>query len=78
MSTTIQTARVRFRRPYQGYKTGQVVTVAKGVARSLVLFGKAEPVEQLLVETAVAPQPALIETAVAPVAKARRRRRAKS
>ena len=52
--------------------------MAKGVARSLVLFGKAQPVEQLVIETAVAPQPALLETAVAPVAKAPRRRRAKS
>ena len=75
---TIETAQVRFLRAYQAYKPGQVVTVAKGVARSLVLFGRAEPVKQLLVETAVAPQPALLETAVAPVAKARRRRRAKS
>lgn len=73
----IETAQVRFYRPYQGYKTGQVVTVAKGVARSLVLFGKAEMVEQLVVETAVAPESARLETAVAPVAKAPRRRRAK-
>jgi hypothetical protein len=73
----IETAQVRFHRPYQGYKTGQVVTVAKGVARSLVLFGKAEMVEQLVVETAVAPESARLETAVAPVAKAPRRRRAK-
>lgn len=77
MSTTIETARVRFRRPYQGYKTGQVVTVAKGVARSLVLFGRADHVDELLVEAAVAPEPAAIERAVAPVAKAPRRRRAK-
>jgi hypothetical protein len=73
----IETAQVRFHRPYQGYKAGQVVTVAKGVARSLVLFGKAEMVEQLVVETAVAPESARLETAVAPVAKAPRRRRAK-
>ena len=73
----IETAQVRFHRPYQGYKPGQVVTVAKGVARSLVLFGKAEMVEQLVVETAVAPESARLETAVAPVAKAPRRRRAK-
>ena len=51
--------------------------MAKGVARSLVLFGKAEMVEQLVVETAVAPESARLETAVAPVAKAPRRRRAK-
>lgn len=74
---TIETAQVRFLRPYQGYKAGQVVTVAKGVARSLVLFGKAAPVEQLVVETAVAPQPSLLEVAVAPAAKAPRRRRVK-
>jgi len=73
----IETAQVRFHRPYQGYKTGQVVTVAKGVARSLVLFGRAELVEPLVVETAVAPEPARMETAVAPAAKAPRRRRAK-
>lgn len=74
---TIETAQVRFLRPYQGYKAGQIVTVAKGVARSLVLFGKAAPVEQLAVETAVAPQPSLLEVAVAPVGKAPRRRRVK-
>ena len=74
---TIETAQVRFLRPYQGYKAGQVVTVAKGVARSLVIFGKAAPVEQLAVETAVAPQPSLLEVAVAPVGKAPRRRRVK-
>lgn len=73
----IETAQVRFHRPYQGYKTGQVVTVAKGVARSLVLFGRAELVEQLVIETAVAPEPARMQTAVAPAAKAPRRRRAK-
>lgn len=73
----IETAQVRFHRPYQGYKTGQVVTVAKGVARSLVLFGRAELVEQLVVETAVAREPARMETAVAPAAKAPRRRRVK-
>lgn len=74
---TFDTSQVRFLRPYQGYKAGQVVTVAKGVARSLVLFGKAEVLEQLVVETAVAPQPSLLEVAVAPAAKAPRRRRVK-
>ena len=73
--TTIETAQVRFRRPYQAYKAGQVVTVSKGVARSLQLFGRVDIVPEL--EVAVAPEPAAAERAVAPVAKAPRRRRVK-
>lgn len=66
MTTTIETAKVRFRRPYQAYKTGQVVEVTKGAARTLVLFGRADIVEEPLLRMAVAPEPEGLEVAVAP------------
>ena len=69
----IETAQVRFRRPYGAYKTGRVYTFAKGVARSLELFGKADIVRKPVIEFATAPEPAT-ERAVAPVAKAKRGR----
>lgn len=75
---TIETAKVRFRRPYRAYKAGQVVTVTKGVARSLHVFGKADIVpETPIIETATAAEPEGLELAVAPVVKARRGRRKK-
>ena len=77
MTTTIETVRVRFLRPFRAYKIGQVVTVTKGVARSLHLSRRAEPVVEPQLEFAVAPEP-VVERAVQPVAKAQRRRRAKA
>ena len=74
MTETIQ---VRFLRPFRAYKPGQVVTVTKGVARSLQLARRAEPLVEPQLELAVAPEP-VVEHAVAPVAKAPRRRRAKA
>lgn len=73
----IETTKVRFLRPFRAYKPGQVVTVTKGVARSLQLARRAEPLVEPQLELAVAPEPA-VERAVAPVAKAPRRRRAKA
>jgi hypothetical protein len=74
----IETAHGRFRRPYGAYKTGRVYTFAKGVARSLELFGKADIVREPVIEFATAPEPEQLERAVAPVAKAPRGRRKKA
>jgi hypothetical protein len=74
----IETAQVRFRRPYKAYKTGRVYTFSKGVARSLELFGKADIVRQPVIEFATAPEPEPVERAVAPVARAPRGRRKKA
>lgn len=76
MTMTIERVKVRFRRPFQGYKGGQVIEIPKGQARSLELLGRADIVREPQLEMAVAPGPE-VETAVAPVAKAPRRRRAK-
>ncbi len=76
--TTTQLVPVRFRRPFQGYKGGQVVRVPRGQARSLELFGRADIVREPQFEFAVAPEPAGVEVAVAPVAKAKRPRRRKA
>ncbi|MGA1110010.1 MAG: hypothetical protein ACO3VO_00280 [Ilumatobacteraceae bacterium] len=74
---TFETAQVRFRRPYKAYKTDRVYTFAKGVARSLELYGKADVVRDPVIEFATAPEPDSVETAVAPIAKAKRGRRKK-
>jgi len=76
MTSTIETVQVKFMRPFRAYKLGQIVTVTKGVARSLQLSRLAQPFIQPQLELAVAPEPFAIETALAPVAKAPRRRRA--
>jgi len=73
----IDTVQVRFRRPWMAYKMGQIITLPKGQARSLQLFGRVDIVEQPQLELAVAPEPE-VERAVASVAKAPRRRRAKA
>lgn len=76
MTLTIQRIKVRFRRPFQGYKGGQVAEIPKGQARSLELLGRVDIVREPQLELAVAPEPE-VETAVALAAKAPRRRRAK-
>jgi hypothetical protein len=79
MTATIETAQVRMRRPWMAYKTGQIITVPKGQARSLVLFGRGDIVEEPQLRFAVEPPPAELEVAVAPpVAPKRRSRRPKS
>jgi hypothetical protein len=66
MSTTIETVQVRIRRPLMAYKAGQVITVPKGQARSLVLFGKADLVkDEPQLRFAVQPEPAELEVAAA-------------
>jgi hypothetical protein len=77
MTATIETVQVRIRRPMMAYKAGQVISVPKGQARSLVLFGKADLVDEPQLRFAVQPEPAELEVAVAPpVAPKRRRRKA--
>jgi hypothetical protein len=65
-------ARIRFVRPYQAYRRGDVIVMDKGPAKSLVLHGYAvEHVEELpLLEVATA-EHRDVETADAP----RRRKR---
>ncbi len=74
---SVETAKVRFTRPYMAYKAGQVATVTKGVAHSLARFGKAELVCEPQMEFATAPEPAGLELAIAPAAKAAKRGRRK-
>lgn len=74
MSDTVQ---VRFRRPYLGYKGGQVIGLPAGQARSMQLFGRVDIVTDPQLELAIAPEP-VVERAVAPAAKAPRKRRAKA
>lgn len=76
MTATIELVRVRFRRPFQAYKGGQVIELPKGQARSLELLGRADIVREPQLEMAMAPEP-VAERAVAPTAKKPRRRRAK-
>ncbi len=79
MSANIETVQVRIRRPFMAYKAGQVITVPKGQARSLVVFGKGDIVDEPQLRLAVAPEPAELEVAVAPpVTPKRRGRRPKS
>lgn len=74
--TTIQMENVRVLRPFMAYKTGQVIKVTSGLARTLELQKYAVRHQEPRLMFAEAPQPS-IERAEAPVAKARRRRNAK-
>lgn len=65
MMTAVETVLVRFRRPYQGYKAGQVVHVTRGLARTLVLYGRADMADDPQLQMAVAPEPVGLEVAVA-------------
>jgi hypothetical protein len=69
--------RVRFRRPYLAYKTGQVIELPGGQAHSMQLFGRVDIVAEPQLELAVAAEP-IVERAVAPAARAPRRRKAKA
>ncbi len=77
MSMTVETSQVRMRRPWMAYKAGQIITVPKGQARSLVLFGRGDIVEEPQLRFAVEPPPADIEVAVAPPVAPKRRGRPK-
>jgi hypothetical protein len=73
---TIETVRVRFVRPYQAYRAGQVVEVTGGLARSLELQCYAVRHAEPQLEFAAEPEPASLERAEAPVSKKRRKRNA--
>jgi hypothetical protein len=73
---TIELVAVRFLRPYQAYRTGQVVEVTGGLARSLELQRYAVRHVEPQLQFAAAPDPASLERAEAPVAKKRRKRNA--
>jgi hypothetical protein len=65
-------ARIRFVRPYQAYRRGDVIVMDKGPAKSLVLHGYAvEHVEEQPLLEVAAVDRRDVETAVAP----RRRKR---
>lgn len=74
--STIQMESVRVLRPFMAYRTGQVIKVTSGLARTLELQRYAVRHQEPQLLFAEAPQPAA-ERAEAPVAKARRRRNAK-
>lgn len=77
MTATYEMVQVRFKRPHQAYRVGQLVSVTRGQARTLELFGKAERVNRPQLELAIAPD-VDVEQAIAPAAKAPRRRRKQS
>lgn len=74
--TSIETVSVRFVRPYQSYRAGQVVDVTAGLARSLELQCYAVRHKEPQLAFATAPESASLERAEAPVAKKRRKRNA--
>lgn len=74
--TSIETVSVRFVRPYQAYRAGEVVGVTAGLARSLELQCYAVRHQEPQLAFATAPEPASLERAEAPVAKKRRKRNA--
>lgn len=74
--TVGELVKVRMLRSYGSYRTGQIVDVTGGLARSLEIAKYAERVKaEPQFRFAVAPEPE-VERAEAPVAKARRRRHA--
>ena len=74
--STLELVSVRFVRPYQAYRTGQIVEVTGGVARSLELQAYAVRQKEPQLTFATVPEPAAMERAEAPVAKKRRRKNA--
>ena len=71
----IETQSMRFLRPYQIYKAGQVVDVAKGLGRSLELAriaARIAPEPQMLFATA---RKLNVERTETPIAKQRRQKK---
>lgn len=73
---SIDLVSVRFVRPYQVYRPGQVVKVTAGVARSLELQRYAVRHDEPQLQFATAAEPVAMERAEAPVAKKRRKKHA--
>lgn len=77
MAMTMDGVKIEMLRSYMRYRTGQVVVVTAGLARTLELAGYAKRMaDEPQLQFAVAPAPLGAERAEAPVAKQRRRRRA--
>ena len=75
MAMTMEGVKVQMQRSYMRYRTGQVVTVTAGLARTLELAGYAQRVTDVpQFEFATAPEPAGLERAEAPMGKRRRKR----
>jgi len=75
MAMTTDGVKVQMQRSYMRYRTGQVVTVTAGLARTLELAGYAKRVaDEPKFEFATAPEPADLERAEAPMGKRRRKR----
>ena len=75
MAMTMDGVKVQMQRSYMRYRTGQVVTVTAGLARTLELAGYAKRVTDVpQFEFATAPEPAELERAEAPMGKRRRKR----
>jgi len=67
--------KVQMQRSYMRYRTGQVVTVTAGLARTLELAGYAKRVQDgPLLEFATVPEPAGLERAESLMGKRRRKR----
>lgn len=77
MAMTMDGVKVQMQRSYMRYRTGQVVTVTAGLARTLELAGYAKRVAaEPQLEFATAPEPAGLERAEDAVSRQRRRKRA--
>jgi hypothetical protein len=77
MEMTLEGVKVQMQRSYMRYRTGQVVTVTAGLARSLELAGYAKRLQdEPQLQFATAPEPAGVERAETPTAKRGRRKRA--
>ena len=75
MAMTMDGVKVQMQRSYMRYRTGQVVTVTAGLARTLELAGYAKRVTDVpQFEFATAPEPTDLERAEAPMGKRRRKR----
>lgn len=75
MAVTMDGVKVQMQRSYMRYRTGQVVTVTAGLARTLELAGYAKRVQdEPQFEFATAPEPAGLERAESLMGKRRRKR----
>ena len=75
MAVTMDGVKVQMQRSYMRYRTGQVVTVTAGLARTLELAGYAKRVQdEPQFEFATAPESAGLERAESLIGKRRRKR----
>lgn len=77
MAVTMDGVKIQMQRSYMRYRTGQVVTVTAGLARTLELSGYARRVQdEPQLQFATVPAAEGAERAESPVAKQRRRKHA--